>query len=120
MKISKINISSIDKFSTDAYPKSGIFLTHCTDISMMDEYMIVNKSNSMVLFIGFENEWESVFNNEDTPNDNSIGILRLQTLKLTNTIDDSQYKQLLAMLASGKEDASMAIDSIKTLINTNT
>lgn len=126
MEAKSISLHSTDIYDVSKYPKgSGIYNVHnLTNNS--NEYYVVNKEHNLTCYIGPEYQWDGLFmqpplsSSSLGPSHDDIYLLKLQILKLTNKIEDSQYKQLLAMLAASNEtDKQMARDSITTLINTS-
>lgn len=119
MKIKEIQLHSGDRHTISYYPESGIYKVSGNDNII--EYYYVNKITNLVFFIDSADNADFIFQEEAKTYSNDILLLKLQLLKLTNVIDDSQYKQILAMLASGNhQDIYMAEESIKTLLNSNT
>lgn len=110
---------SLNKWDPNKYPEEGIFIVD--DITQSDrEIIIVNKKSNLTVTLGFYEEWIHTLAQASSPANESL-LFKLQVLKLTKAIEDPQYKQLLAMLASGEQvDYQMAEESIKTLLNTKT
>lgn len=112
-------LNGANKWDVNTYPSEGIFLVTDTSISGK-ELLIVNKKVSMVLILGFEHDWNHTLEGLHETDDNPL-LFKLQVLKLTGAVEEGQYKQLLAMMASRSQiDYEMARDSIKTLLNTKT
>lgn len=115
----EIALSSTNIYDAGQYPSSGIFLIKHTD-SSVEEFVVVNKNVHLVQYIGSRFDWENVLQGSESPaSNNEITLLKLQLLKLTKSIEEQEYKQLLAMLACGHDnDKLMAEETIKTLLNT--
>lgn len=115
----EINIDNTYKYDALQYPQSGLYLV--TDTTLPNkEFVLVNKEANITVFIGCEFDWTTVIERSaGSTTTNEITLLKLQLLKLTDSIEEQEYKQILAMLACGNPtDKLMAEDTIKTLLNT--
>lgn len=112
--VDNISLKESDRFNSGLYPKTGLYYVS-TEIGT--SYVYVNLIDNIVTFLGDDPETKRFFGSGGLIPDE---VFKLQVLKLTGTIEDPQYKQLLAMLASSDVDRLMARDSIKTIYNTST